>query len=90
MRILLTILLPLLGPLVLYLLWMSYVAKRRRDTGEDPPELTKGMLFIALSMGGVLSIVVLVTVALLGAGDTTSEYVPPRQENGRIIPGHYK
>tara|TARA_R110000787_G_scaffold16622_73_gene52039 strand:+ start:2363 stop:2638 length:276 start_codon:yes stop_codon:yes gene_type:complete len=89
MRILLTVLLPLIGPVVIYLVWCILMARRQDATGKPPPQITRGGLFFSLLAGGLLMIAVLAFTALTGNYGGDGEYVPPRMEDGRIVPGHY-
>ncbi|MEQ8707849.1 MAG: hypothetical protein RIC36_02585 [Rhodospirillales bacterium] len=89
MRILLTVLLPLIGPVVLYLVWCMVMARRQQATGKPPPQITRGGLFFSLLAGGLLMVAVLAVIAWTGNYGGDGEYVPPRMENGRIVPGHY-
>ena len=90
MRILLTVLLPLVGPLVLYRIWNMLMLRRRQSTVEPTPQITRGGLFVSLLAGWVLTSGRLSVIALTGNHGGEGKYMPPRTENGRIIPGHFE
>ena len=85
-RILIQYLLPLLGPLVLYLLYMTLVRKRAAKKGEDIPAIERTHVFwsivvgFALMMGGLAWLAVSTGEA---PGDGT--YQAPRLEDGRVV-----
>jgi hypothetical protein len=77
LRILLQYLLPLVLPLLAYLLYAHLVGKR----GADAP-------WLGLAATGVgLLVVSLVSWGLLSGADPGEEYVPARVEDGRVVPG---
>jgi len=85
-RVLLTVILPLLLPTALYLLWAS-ATRRAGPLGvgplRDPPWIWLGAAGIALLVG------VLILVAFgFGRSADTAHYVPPRTIDGKIVPGH--
>ncbi len=89
-RFLLTYLLPLILPLAVYLLWTWIVGRKTRKP-EDPPFWYEGPYFWLILAGFVLMVGVLGATAYFGkGGDPDSDYVPPRMEDGRIVPGHRK
>ena len=83
-RILLTYLVPLLLPFVFYLVWAWLVRSRKEG---DPHPLTTGVYFWLLMTGFVLLGVVLGSVAYFGSSDPGGTYIPPRFEDGQVIPG---
>ena len=82
MRVLLTVLLPLLAPALLYFLYMS----SRGRAGSAIQEVPWTWLAIA---GGALMLITLGAVALLGGADPGTAYQPPHMENGEIAPGQF-
>jgi len=89
-RILITYLLPLLAPFLMYLAGNAFVRYKAKKAGVEPPSLEKGPIFWSLIAGLVLLIGSLVTVALLG-GDPAggAPYSPPRLEDGKIVPPNF-
>ena len=81
MRVLLTVLLPLLAPAIVYFLYMN-----ARGAGPGAREVPWTWLLIA---GGALMVVTLGAVALLGGADPGTPYMPPHMENGEIAPGRF-
>jgi len=87
-RVFLTYILPLIMPLAIYLLWTWIVGRKTRKPG-DPPFWYEGPYFWLIIAGFVLMVGVLGTTAYLSeGGDPQSDYVPPRMEDGTIVPGH--
>jgi Family of unknown function (DUF6111) len=84
-RILLTIVLPLLLPTALYLLWVITL----RPARESGTTLWMALPWLWLAGAGVALLAVVMLVVTVHFG-TPQEgvYVPPRWENGRMIPGH--
>lgn len=90
-RIFFTYVLPLIGPMVLYLAWNRYAKAVARRNGGDEPSLEAGHIFWSLVAGFVLSTGILVTLALTGGeGRDNGHYVPPRYEDGKIIPPSFQ
>jgi hypothetical protein len=86
-REILTLVVPLLLPTVVYLLWLR--AARWSAVGHAVAWHKLPWVWLALS-GVVLTAVVLFVVTV-GFGTAISGiYVPPQIENGRIVPGHIK
>jgi hypothetical protein len=79
LRILLQYLLPLLLPFLIYL---AYVALTRGRAGwlEDAPWLYLGAAGVALMAAS------LVAWGLMSGAPTDRVYVPPRLEDGRVVP----
>lgn len=99
MRVFLTVILPLLTPSLLYIAWLVLRARsapsgqaagnvgdsRILRLGESVPWVT------LVSTGVVLALAATMTLYFLQpVGDPNSEYVPPRFENGRVIPGEMR
>ena len=85
LRIVLTIVLPLLLPTALYLLWVG-------SFGAEPGIgavrwRTVPWVWLA-GAGAVLLAIVLFVVTVHFGSPQEGVYVPPRWEDGRIIPGH--
>ena len=87
-RILLQYLLPLFLPLALYAIYIS-VARRRNP--QNPMSYADGPWVWAVAAGVALMLSGLVAVAMLSEkGDPNAVYVPPRMENGQVVPGGFK
>jgi hypothetical protein len=80
-RILLQYLLPLLAP---FLAYFVYVALARGNT----PDWLEGVPWPHLAGAGVLLMALsLITWSLMSGAPTEEIYLPPRFEDGRIVPG---
>jgi Family of unknown function (DUF6111) len=88
-RILLQYVLPVLLPSLVYLAWLFYENRRIARGGDGKLRRWEEGPWAWLFAGGVVLTVlgVLVTVAL-GTRGHEGTYVPPRVEDGRVIPGH--
>ncbi len=84
LRVLLTIVLPLLLPAALYLLWVTTLRRPVNDT-----TLWGALPWVWLAGAGValLALVLFVVTVHFGARQE-GVYVPPRWQNGHIVPGH--
>ena len=90
-RILITYLLPLFGPLALYLAWNAYAKHKARKTGQPVPSIEKGPVFWSLVTGFALLIVALVALALTtGEEPGQGTYQSPRLEDGRVVPPGFR
>lgn len=86
LRVLLTIVVPLLSPTALYLAWVLLVRPAAAESGVVR-WTTMPWIWLALA-GAVLVATVLVLVTVHYGTSQPGTYVPPRYENGRVIPGH--
>ena len=83
LRVLLTIL-PLLLPTALYLLWVTTLRPARNDA-----IFWRALPWIWLAGAGVALLAVVLFVVTVHFGTPQEgNYVPPRWENGHIVPGH--
>ena len=85
MRILLQIIVPLITPIVVYLLWAYWDTKRQ---GRGLPSWEEGKWFWAILLGVFLAVITLGYFSTTGARVDT-EYISPRLENGRVVPGEH-
>jgi hypothetical protein len=85
LRVSLTIILPLLLPTAIYLLWM-----RLMHWPEPQGETRWGAIpWIWLAgAGALLLVLVLATVTVHFGTQQPGIYVPPRWENGHVVPPH--
>jgi Family of unknown function (DUF6111) len=84
-RILLTIILPLLLPTALYLAWVTVLRPAQHDGATQWAALP--WLWLAGAGIALLAIVLFVITVHFGA-PVEGVYVPPRWQNGHIVPGH--
>jgi hypothetical protein len=78
MRLLFTIVVPLLLPAVVYLLWLRF-AVAGGDGREKP--------WLWLVAAGVALAAIVVGALTLSREVTDGVYVPPHMEDGRLVPG---
>ena len=85
LRVFFEILLPLILPTVLYLLWMWLANELQR--GEVAG--WSGLPWLWLAATGIVLLAAMLFLLPVRFGTSApGVYVPPRWENGRIIPGH--
>lgn len=90
-RMLFTYVLPLLGPLLIYLAWNAFARAQAKKKGGEIPSLEKGPIFWSLVAGFILLTGSLIAFALLSGEPTDSgQYITPRFEDGKIIPPSYE
>jgi Family of unknown function (DUF6111) len=83
LRVLLTVVLPLLLPTAIYVAWIAFLS---RSANREPIRLgALPVVWLALA-GVVLLAVVLITVNVHFGEPSSGRYVPPRYEDGRVIP----
>ena len=75
---------PILLPFVLYFAYAYLVRKRRPGDAEPIPWSW------LIGAGLLLAIVVSIILLFLGGADPGQTYIPPRYEDGRIVPGHFE
>ena len=85
LRVVFTIVLPLILPTALYLAWV-----RAAHWAEQGEAVGWGALpWVWLAGAGALLLAIVLVVVTVGFGEPQQGvYVPPRWENGRIVPGH--
>lgn len=85
LRIVATIILPLLLPTALYLFWTLVV--QRSQPGDPVPWAALPWTWL-VGIGAALMVVVLSVVTVHYGTSEPGTYFPPRWENGKVIPGH--
>jgi len=85
LRVLLTIVLPLVLPTAAYLLWVATLGAEQ--DGYRLQWAAVPWIWLA-GAGAVLLAIVLFVVTVHFGSPREGVYVPPRWEGGRIIPGH--
>ena len=93
LRVFFTIVVPLLLPTALYLVWLRLARWVPRGSPRAAPQggmLSSAVLpWVGLAAAGVLLLAVVLFVVTVHYGTSQpGTYVPPRWENGRIVPGH--
>lgn len=85
-RMTIQVLVPLLLPIVLYLIWAQYDAWRTQANGGTPRPLSEGPWTWLIATGLVLTIAGLIAFAVLQNDLAPGQYVPQRFEDGEIKP----
>jgi hypothetical protein len=81
-------LLPLLLPIVAYLVWWRLTRGKALAQGQPPPELAKGPWAYLIAAGLVLVLAGLIYTGITSGEPPGGTYVPPSYQDGRIVPGH--
>ncbi len=81
----LTIVLPLLLPTAIYMAWIAFAS--RSANGEKLRLGAMPLVWLAFA-GVVLLAAVLVTVTVHFGEPVRGRYVPPRYEDGQVVPPH--
>ena len=93
LRIFLTIVLPLVAPTILYLVWLRVARWPSEGSSEGSPAgeklgwATLPWVWLAAAGAALLALVLFVVTVHFGTAQPGT-YVPPRWENGKIVPGH--
>lgn len=90
-RKILTIVIPLLAPLVAYLVWVWFTAQRREalERGRRMPAWQEWPWAWLIAAGAVLLTVTLFTLGFADGSGTDREYTPAHYENGKLVPGTF-
>jgi hypothetical protein len=93
LRVFFTIVLPLVAPTALYLVWLRVAHWPSGGASEGSPQgecerwAALPWVWLAASGAALLALVLFVVTVHFGTAQPGT-YVPPRWENGRIVPGH--
>ena len=82
---------PAFIPFILYGVWIAYRYFSIKRSGEAPELsrlVTRTPLFFTILASFVLLLASFIWLGLSQSKETGGHYVPPRQENGKIVPGH--
>ena len=92
MRILIHYILPLLLPTLVYFGWAWIASGRKKEEPEegDPHAGASPPWFWLIVSGFAILVAFLGLTYTYQGGDPDSKYIPPRFENGEIIPGHFE
>ena len=86
LRVLLTVVLPLLLPTAIYVAWIAFTSWL---ANREPVIRISTTPLVWLAFAGVILLaLVLVTVTVHFGEPVRGRYVPPRYEDGRVIPPH--
>jgi hypothetical protein len=87
-KTLLTKVLPLVLPILIYLAWWRLMRRRAVAQGQEAPELKDAPWTWLFAAGFVLLIITLFVLGLTWGEEPGGTYVPPVLEGGIIVPGH--
>ena len=79
--------LPILTPVVIYLLWFAHATRRAMAQGVAPPRLGDAPWPWVIGAGVALAALVLGVLAFRGQGPASPHYQPPQLIDGRVAPG---
>ncbi|MGH6946922.1 MAG: DUF6111 family protein [Kiloniellales bacterium] len=85
LRILLTVVLPVLLPLAAFALYLLYARRRASAEGEPPPGWAAAP-WPWLGLVGLALVVVALLLVQNGSVEPGVELVPPHVEDGRVVP----
>src|SRR5271170_1685905 len=89
LRVFFTIVLPLVLPTALYLVWLRLVRGSLQGSPQGDTQRLAVLPWVWLAAAGVLLLALVLFVVTVHYGTSQpGTYVPPRWENGRIVPGH--
>jgi len=85
LRVFLTVVLPLVLPLAVYLIWIGALASWQEGGGIS----WHAVPWLWLAVAGAALLAMVLVVVTVGFGTPQQGvYVPPRWEGGEIVPGH--
>lgn len=90
-RLLLTRFWPVLIPFLIYFGWIGvryYLLKRQGEAPLFSDLISRTPLFYASLASLIILLLCFLWLGLSQPQETSGHYVPPRQEQGKIVPGH--
>jgi len=81
MRILFQYILPILAPLIIYITWLVL-----RGKGKKLPHWGEGPWLWLIILGFVCGMTSLIYFGMSGMEEKGGQYVPPRYQDGKILP----
>ncbi|WP_420549010.1 hypothetical protein [Curvivirga sp.] len=90
-RIILTVVLPLIAPTLIYFFLVRLRAKWKKEdeTAEHIPAYHAWPWFRLIGFGGVLLILTFLVFGFPNYDGFHGKYVPPHMENGELVPGQF-
>ncbi len=89
LRVVLSVILPLLLPTALFFLYAWYVSRRAQAAGAEPRQIDVPWSWLAIA-GMLLVLVTLAINVIYGHAEKGSTYEPARLENGKLVPGRVR
>lgn len=92
LRMILTMVLPLLAPTIVFYIILRLRAKwRKEDEGATVvPAYHKWPWIRLIAAGAVLLILTFLFTGMPNGEGYEGKYIPPHMENGKLIPGHFE
>ena len=90
MKLLLTKILPLALPIIVYLTWLAYARKRAHKAGTPLNQLSDAPWLLIASSGIIVLIVGMLALGLLTGEEAGGVYIPPHLENGEVVKSRIK
>ena len=90
-RQIVTIAVPLLAPTIAYILYIYFSRKNQEDEeeGREVPHWRQWPWVILVPSGALLAALSLFILGITGEQHDPNTYIPPRLEDGKIIPGGF-
>ena len=91
-RVFLLILLPIMIPTLAYMGWVFMQRRKAKAAGvpEDAPTIQEAPWGLLITLSAAMLIVGIVIFLFIdNRSDLGSVYIPPKIEDGRIVPGQY-
>ena len=90
-RKILTIAVPLLAPIIAYIVYIYYTNKNRhdREEGRAIPHWRQWPWVVLVPCGALLTALSLLALGLPEGNPDPGAYVPPRLEDGKVVPGGF-
>ena len=90
MKFILTKILPLALPLIVYLTWLFYARRRAQRLGAPLNHLSDAPWLLITLSGAIVLISGMLAIGLFTGEKAGGEYIPPHLENGEVVKGRIK
>ena len=90
LRVVLSVLLPLVLPTALYFAYAWYVGQQAEAEGEEEPKELDVPWSWLISTGLVLALIALAVTVMDPDAKPGAVYEPPHLENGKLVPGRMR
>tara|TARA_B100000029_G_scaffold476675_1_gene521008 strand:- start:31 stop:306 length:276 start_codon:yes stop_codon:yes gene_type:complete len=87
MKLLLTKILPLALPILIYLVWLLYAHKRARKRGTQVNQLTDAPWLPIILSSLTILIFGMIVIGLFTGEEIGGNYIPSHLENGEVVKG---
>jgi|TARA_Y100000588_G_scaffold211720_1_gene225833 hypothetical protein len=87
MKLLLTKILPLALPVLIYLVWLFYAHKRAQKRGTQVNQLSDAP-WLLIGLSGLTALIIgMIVLGLFTGEDIGGNYIPSHLENGEVVKG---